>query len=122
MIRYRLGRLAVGALVALTSLGVQAQSSAPASGGAIAASSSASSVTGAKEAKAANRKLQKDVARALAGTKGLSVTQITVRANNGAVTLEGAVPDQSQIELATTAAKGVAGVSSVKNALTLSTF
>ncbi|WP_233849949.1 BON domain-containing protein [Paraburkholderia sp. HD33-4] len=112
------GRLAAGALVALASLGAQAQSSGPAA----AASSTASSTMSAKEAKAANRKLQKDVIRVLARTKGLSVTHITVRANNGAVTLEGAVPEQAQIDLATSAAKGVPGVLSVRNTLTLSTF
>jgi hyperosmotically inducible periplasmic protein len=118
MNRYHVGRFALGVFVVLTSMGAQAQSSGPA----VAASSAASSTMSAKDAKAANRKLQKDVVRVLARTKGLSVANITVRANNGAVTLEGAVPEQSQIDLATNAAKGVPGVSSVKNALTLSTF
>jgi osmotically-inducible protein OsmY len=35
------------------------------------------------------------------------------------VTLAGTVPDQSQVDLATQAAQGVAGVTSVKNALTV---
>ncbi|REG61226.1 hypothetical protein B0G80_4064 [Paraburkholderia sp. BL6669N2] len=47
---------------------------------------------------------------------------MTAPANNGAVTLEDTVPEQSQIELTTHAAFGVQGVISVKNALTLSTL
>jgi osmotically-inducible protein OsmY len=35
------------------------------------------------------------------------------------VTLEGTVPDSSQVDKATQVAQGVAGVSSVKNALTI---
>jgi osmotically-inducible protein OsmY len=45
-----------------------------------------------------------------------------VRARNGVVTLEGTVPEQSQMGLATQAAEGVEGVTSVTNALTLSTL
>jgi hyperosmotically inducible periplasmic protein len=58
----------------------------------------------------------------LSKTKGLRAMGITVRARNGAVTLEGWVPEQAQIELAAKAAQGVSGVTSVDNALTLSTF
>lgn len=82
----------------------------------------ASTATDPKAVKAANRALQKQVLQALTRTKGLRNSTITVRANNGAVILEGTVPEQSQVELATHAAEGVAGVSSVKNALTLSSF
>jgi hyperosmotically inducible periplasmic protein len=109
--------IALGTLVALTSLGAQAQSSTAAN----AAATSAPAMSAA-DAKAANKKLQKDVIRVLARTKGLSMSNVTVRAKDGVVTLEGGVPDQSQIELAGRAAAGVPGVSSVKNALTLTTF
>ncbi len=47
---------------------------------------------------------------------------ITVRAHDGVVTLEGLVPEQSQVELAGKAAQGVPGVAQVKNALTLSSI
>jgi osmotically-inducible protein OsmY len=42
-----------------------------------------------------------------------------VRARGGAVTLTGTVPDEGQIEAAGAAAKGVAGVTSVSNKLTV---
>ena len=117
---YQVARVAAGALIALAALGAQAQSSAPAEPAAT--SAPANPAMSAKEAKAANRKLQRAVIHVLGRTKGLSVSNITVRANSGAVTLEGAVPEQSQIELATRAAATVPGVTSVKSALTLSTF
>jgi hyperosmotically inducible protein len=85
-----------GALIVVASLNAYAQSSdAMAASGAMAAPS-------AKSTKAANRALQR-----------------TVRARNGAVTLEGSVPEQGQSDIATQAAQGVAGVTSVKNDLTI---
>jgi hyperosmotically inducible protein len=109
-------RLVCGALVVLASLNVSAQESAAASASAKPAASDAKAV------KAADRALQKDVLRALSKTKGLRVAAITVRARNGVVTLEGTVPEQSQVGLATQVAEGVEGVKSVTNALTLSTL
>jgi hyperosmotically inducible periplasmic protein len=120
MIGKHVARMAAGTLIALNALGVQAQSSAPADSAATAASGNPPMT--ARETRVANRKLQRAVINALVRTKGVSVSNITVRANNGAVTLEGAVPEQSQIELATRAAATVPGVTSVKSALTLSTF
>jgi hyperosmotically inducible periplasmic protein len=118
--------LAAGTLIALAALGAQAQGSAPADSAATSATSAPAAPGNppmtAKETRVANRKLQRAVINALVRTKGVSVSNITVRANNGAVTLEGAVPEQSQIELATRAAATVPGVTSVKSALTLSTF
>lgn len=102
-----------GALIVVASLNAYAQSSdAMAASGAMAAPS-------AKSVKASNRALQRSVRKALSKTKGLSVDNITVRARSGAVTLEGSVPEQPQIDLATQAAQGVAGVTSVKNDLTI---
>jgi hyperosmotically inducible protein len=102
-----------GALIVVASLNAYAQSSdAMAASGAMAAPS-------AKSTKASNRALQRSVRKALSKTKGLSVNNITVRARSGAVTLEGSVPEQGQSDLATQAAQGVAGVTSVKNALTI---
>lgn len=72
-----------------------------------------------KSAKAANRALGRKVRAALARNKDISVSNITVRARDGAVVLQGTVPDQSQIDKATDVAKGVSGVTSVKNALTI---
>ncbi|MGF6241692.1 MULTISPECIES: BON domain-containing protein [Paraburkholderia] len=103
-----------GALIVVASLNAYAQSS-----DATAASGAMSAAPTAKSTKAANRALQRSVRKALSKTKGLSVTNITVRARSGAVTLEGSVPEQPQVDLATQAAQGVAGVTSVKNALTI---
>ncbi|MGF6963142.1 hyperosmotically inducible protein [Paraburkholderia sp. WC7.3g] len=103
-----------GALVVLASLNAYAQSSEAATSAAPAATTPS-----AKQTRAANRALQRKVRAALARTKGVTVGNITVRARDGAVTLEGSVPEQAQIELATNAAQGVAGVTSVKSALTI---
>lgn len=103
-----------GALVVLASLNAYAQSSEAA-----ATAAPAASAPTAKQTRAANRALQRKVRAALARTKGLTVGNITVRARDGAVTLAGSVPEQAQIDIATNAAQGVAGVTSVKNALTI---
>ncbi|PRY08474.1 MULTISPECIES: BON domain-containing protein [unclassified Paraburkholderia] len=100
-----------GALIVLASLNVYAQSSD--------ASAPAAAAPTAKQTKAADRALGRKVRSALSKTKGLSVANITVRARGGAVTLAGSVPEQPQVDLATQAAQGVAGVTSVKNALTI---
>jgi hyperosmotically inducible protein len=102
-----------GALIVVASLNAYAQSSdAMAASGAMAAPST-------KSTKAANRALERSVRKALSKTKGVSVANITVHARSGAVILEGSVPDQSQVDPATQAAQGVAGVTSVKNDLTI---
>ncbi|HEX7931953.1 MAG TPA: BON domain-containing protein [Paraburkholderia sp.] len=108
-------RMIGGALIVLASLNASAQSSDTA---ATPSAGAASAATG-KQAKAANRSLGRKVRSALAKTKGMSVANISVRARGGAVTLAGTVPEQSQIDLATQTAQGVAGVTSVKNGLTV---
>jgi osmotically-inducible protein OsmY len=102
-----------GALIVLASINAYAQSSDAT------ATTDAPAATNTKAAKTANRQLGRKVRSALAKTKGLSVANITVRARGGAVTLAGTVPEQQQIDLATQSAQGVAGVTSVKNALTI---
>ncbi len=99
-----------GALIVMASLNAYAKSSD---------AMAAPATTNAASTKSANRALQKSVRKALAKTKGLVTTNITVRARSGAVTLEGSVPEQPQVDLATQTAQGVAGVTSVKNALTI---
>ena len=106
---------AVSVLLAVTACSAMAQGS-----DASAAEAAASAVTTAPSAKtkrAANRQLQKKIRQALLHTKGLSASGISVRARDGAVTLQGWVPDQSQVALATGAVKGVAGVTSVSSEL-----
>ncbi len=80
------------------------------------------SAVAATSSKAADRALRRRVLTALGKAKGLRATGITVRAHDGAVLLEGWVPEQAQIGLASQVAEGVLGVTSVKNTLTLSTF
>ncbi|CAD6556173.1 BON domain-containing protein [Paraburkholderia metrosideri] len=101
-----------GALIVLASINAYAQASD-------AAPAAASAAPTAKQTRAANRSLSRKVRSALAKTKGLSVSNITVRARGGDVTLQGSVPQQEMVDIATQAAQGVAGVTSVKNALTI---
>ncbi len=101
----------VGAVAALAAFNVQAQpadSSVP-----VAAASSA------RAARKADHMLEKAVRKALGKDKAVDVTNVSVRARSGAVTLLGTVPEQGQVDAATQAAQGVAGVASVNNALTV---
>jgi osmotically-inducible protein OsmY len=75
--------------------------------------------TSAKTTKKVNRKLGLDVRRALSKAQGIDVSNIFVRARGGAVVLTGTVPDGAQIPQAGEVAKGVPGVTSVSNKLTL---
>uniref|UniRef100_UPI003EC08D52 BON domain-containing protein n=1 Tax=Paraburkholderia terrae TaxID=311230 RepID=UPI003EC08D52 len=105
--------LVVGILVASTSV---AYAQGGSSSDAMPSSKSASQ---AATSKSADRALQKRVRAALAKDKGVTVSNITVRARAGAVMLQGTVPDQGEIDRAGDVAKGVAGVTSVKNSLTV---
>jgi hyperosmotically inducible periplasmic protein len=73
----------------------------------------------AKTTKKVNRKLGLDVRRALSKAQGIDVSNIFVRARGGAVVLTGTVPDGAQIPRAEEVAKGVSGVTSVSNKITL---
>lgn len=70
-------------------------------------------------AKKVDRKLGLDVRKALSKTQGFDVSHVYVRARGGLVTLSGTVPDGSQIAQAGDVAKGVSGVTSVTNKITL---
>ncbi|MBN3802272.1 BON domain-containing protein [Paraburkholderia sp. Ac-20336] len=107
-----------GALVVLASLNAYAQNNDAAASAAAPAAAAASAPT-AKQTRQANRAMQRKIRAALAHTKGLTVSNITVRARGGDITLAGSVPEAAQVDLATTAAKSVAGVTSVRNALTI---
>ncbi|WP_322057816.1 BON domain-containing protein [Paraburkholderia sp. J63] len=118
--------LAAGALLVAASLNVYAQdaASAPAATTATAPTDAAQanvkqSKADLKKARAANRALSRKVRAALAKDKNISVANITVRAKDGAIVLQGTVPEQGQVDHAAEVAKGVAGVTSVKNALTI---
>jgi hyperosmotically inducible protein len=83
------------------------------------AAATAAPASAAKAAKHANRQLGRQVRAALAKAQGVDVSNISVRARGGAVTLTGTVPDQGQIDKAGATAQGVAGVTSVANKLTV---
>ncbi len=72
-----------------------------------------------KSLKAANRALQRQVRSALVKDRGIVMSNVTIRARDGAVTLQGTVPLQAQSDRATEVAKGVPGVVSVRNALSI---
>jgi hyperosmotically inducible periplasmic protein len=109
--------IAVAALATLSLHAMPAMAQGDAS--APSAGSAAGAKADAKAQRTANRILQKKIRAALAKTKDLDVTNISVRARSGAVVLEGTVPEQAQIDRAGEVAKGVDGVTSVKNALAL---
>ena len=81
--------------------------------------SSATAPTDAKAMKKADRKLAHDVRRAMAKAQNFDVSNVFVRARSGVVTLTGTVPEGDQIAQAGEIAKGVAGVKSVTNRVTL---
>jgi hyperosmotically inducible periplasmic protein len=116
-----------GAIVTLAvALNVSAQPAASASGGVQGASqasnananTNANANANAKAMKAANRKLRRDVLRALSKTQSLDSERILVRATGSAVTLSGTVPVADQIQKAGDAAQHVPGVASVSNRIT----
>ncbi|KHK60355.1 hypothetical protein PI86_04975 [Burkholderia sp. A9] len=72
---------------------------------------------GKKEVKAANRRLQKAVVRALGSARGLNAANIGVIARDGAVVLRGSVTDSAQSQIATAVASSVSGVTAVRNDL-----
>ena len=71
-----------------------------------------------KAERAANRALEKKVRVALTRTKGLDVSDVTVVARKGAVTLVGTVPDSQQVQLAQSTVQGLDGIASLTNNLT----
>ena len=112
-------KLAAATALVAASLHAYAQGDAASGATAAAEQQAAPSKAQSKQAKAANRALSRKVRTALAKDKKIDVARITVRARDGAIVLQGSVPEQSQIEHATEVATGVQGVTSVKNSLTL---
>jgi hyperosmotically inducible protein len=86
---------------------------------AMADNSAANAAANKKVTKKVDRKLGLDVRKALSKTQGFDVSHVYVRARGGVVTLSGTVPDGSQIDQAGQVAKGVSGVTSVTNKITL---
>ena|ERR1700754_4678668 len=106
-----------GALIVLASINAFAQASATDAASDLSSQQSAKQQY--KAVKKADRLQARKVRAALAKAKGISAANILVRSRDGNVTLEGSVPEQPQVDAATTVAQGVAGVKTVKNALTI---
>jgi osmotically-inducible protein OsmY len=109
-------RLMGGALIVVVSINASSQTSesaAPSTQSSMAPASEGS----AKATRQANRALSKKVLHALS-KGGVNTSRISIIAKGSAVTLAGSVTDASQIDKATEVAKGVPGVTSVKNSLT----
>jgi osmotically-inducible protein OsmY len=105
-------KLAGAALIVIASVNTWAQESESS------ATATATQGTSKSAVRKANRTLSKKVVQALS-KGGVNTTGINVLAKGGAVTLAGSVTDPSQIEKAGSIAKGVSGVTSVKNVLTI---
>ncbi|MFL9961441.1 BON domain-containing protein [Paraburkholderia sediminicola] len=69
----------------------------------------------------ADKQLARDVRKALSKAPNFNVSNVFVKARAGVVTLSGSVPDGPQIQQAADVAKGVPGVTSVSNHLSLYT-
>lgn len=119
-------KLAAGALLIAASFQASAQDASAPAAAAPAASPTPAARQQMRESRsqyravrAANRRLARQVRAALTRENRVSVANLTVRAKDGAVTLQGTVPAQAQIDRAGEVAKGVEGVTSVHNALTI---
>ena len=111
-------RLAIGVVFVATSMTAWSQTSETASApdaSTMAASGAAAPVTGRK----ANRALRRQIYNAIVKHKEISAGNISVVAKDGAVTLNGTVTDASQVGTVAEIAKGVPGVISVTNKLTV---
>ncbi|RKU04280.1 BON domain-containing protein [Burkholderia sp. Nafp2/4-1b] len=106
-------KLVAGALVVFAAINAQAQSSD------VDVPAQPSNKQEIKAAKNADRLLARQVRRALSKSKDVSVSHITVRAKNGAVILQGSVPEQQQVDKATQIAQTVPGATAVTNALSI---
>ncbi len=84
-----------------------------------AAAVAASGIPTAQAMRQANRALSRKVYAALAKHKEIEAGNISVVARNGAVTLNGTDTEASQIDTVAAIAKGVPGVTSVTNRLSV---
>ncbi|WP_175855946.1 BON domain-containing protein [Burkholderia anthina] len=74
---------------------------------------------GRKAVSAENRRLCRDIRKALVKSRKLDTQNIAVICRSGVVTLSGTVPEQGQVDIAAAVAMSIAGVQSVTNALTV---
>jgi osmotically-inducible protein OsmY len=113
--------LLVGAIAVAISTSAWAQNgSASGAGAAASVNGAAASVASAPiSGRKANRALRRSVYAAIARHKEISAGNIGVTAKDGAVVLNGTVSDLSQVATVAEIAKGVPGVISVSNKLTV---
>jgi osmotically-inducible protein OsmY len=113
-------KMAVGLLVGSTSIHVWAQASESetrsVSNGTVA---EASGDMTAKSNRKDNFALRRKIYAAIAQHKEINAGNISVVVKHGSVTLDGTVADASQVGAATEITKGVPGVTSVTNRLTV---
>jgi len=106
--------LALFTLLAAASLNVSAQPAASEPGATAAATSGT-----AAPATPSNTRLRRAVYTAIAKHKEIHGGSIGVTAKNGAITLNGSVTDADQVDKVAEIARGVPGVTSVTNKLTV---
>jgi hyperosmotically inducible protein len=114
--------LGVASGAVLLAINLYAQAQPPADQGSSGAPSSAqeqSDKSSAKAARAADCALARQVRNAIVKDGTVNAVQIYLRVRDGAVILMGAVPEWSQGEKAVQIAKGIPGVKSVQNVLTI---
>ncbi len=109
-------RLAFGGAVIALTINAWAQGGSAASAPA-ASASVASGATAPATGKKADRALRRKVYAAIGKNREIKAGSISVTAKNGAVTLNGSVPDANQIPKVAEIASGVPGVVSVTNKL-----
>ena len=102
-----------------TTVWSQTRQSASAPAGAMSASVTAASEAAPSTESTGNRALRRKVYSAIVKNKEISAGNISVIAKSGAVTLNGTVTDATQIDKVAEIAKGVPGVTSVTNKLTV---
>jgi osmotically-inducible protein OsmY len=101
------------ALIGMISLGTSIDSFAQE------AAKTASAPVSKTAALKANYRLEHAVRKMFAKQNQLNSSDVRVVAKNGAVSLEGTMPDDSQIQRAVTLASSTSGVTSVTNSLTV---
>ncbi|MCX5542687.1 BON domain-containing protein [Paraburkholderia sp. CNPSo 3076] len=110
--------LAIAMLVAAASMSAWAQGEASTPAGAQAASATAAP-TAVPTDRQANRAMRRKVYAAIGKDKSINAGNISVGARGGAITLNGTVSDTAQIARVEEIARGVPGVTSVTNKLTV---
>ncbi|MBC8728773.1 hyperosmotically inducible protein [Paraburkholderia sp. RAU6.4a] len=120
MKKSRARKIAVGLLVGSTSIHVWAQASeSEAHSVSVGTVTEASDSLTAKSNRKDNFALRRKVYAAIAQHKEINAGNISVIVRRGAVTLDGTVADASQVGEATEITRGVPGVTSVTNRLTV---